>query len=138
MDILHNFTVAKKRTIKKSGGKRGPYGPEDQEKLGTDGIHLRQWRLFRGMTIAALAEAADVANGTITGIESGDVGWTSSMLSKLAIALDTTTAALLGVNPLKGSEQFLSLWDRADKAQRQRIDDYAQGVVGPPTEGEKS
>jgi DNA-binding XRE family transcriptional regulator len=125
---LQTFSMAKPRDQRPAP--RGPYETDDPEKLGTGDIKLRQWRLFRKMTVAMLAEAAELSTGTISGIEGGDLGYSYVTLHKLAKALRTTVAGLFGVNPLKDRE-FWSVWDQASAPQRQRIMDHALGVVGP-------
>lgn len=127
---LQNFSMAKDGKAKVPIT-RGPYrqAPEDLEKLGTLGIKLRQWRVYRAMTIEILAEKARVSTGTISGIEGGRSGFTHTTISKLSKALHTTPGALLGLNPLAHAE-FWSIWDRADERQRERIQDHAFGVVG--------
>lgn len=114
---------------------RGPYkiDVENPEKLGTGGIKLRQWRIHRDMTVAMLAAKADVSTGTVSDIEAAKLGWSWRTLHKLADALRTTPAALLGVNPLADRE-FWTIWDDASEPQRQRIADYAMGAVGEKKE----
>ena len=92
-------------SVTKSPSHRGVYKskPENLSRLGTGGIHLRQWRHHRGMTVAVLAEKAGVSAGTVSGIENGLTGWHNQTLEKLANALKITTGMLLDFNPLKGS-----------------------------------
>lgn len=122
---MHNFSMAKAR---KPPAKRGPYRG-DIEKLGTGGIKLRQWRVYRNMSIASLADASGVSTGTISEIEGDRGGWSADMLMSLAKGLDTTPAALMAINPLADPD-FWELWFIADLSQRQRIKDVALGVVG--------
>lgn len=118
-----------KRGAKTDTAARGPYfSPEDLLQRGTAGVYLRQWRALRKMTIAALAESADVADGTITGIENDDVGFTNATLGKLSVALGCTVAQLVGVNPLE-NEELWPLLDNATTEQRRIIVNHAKMVV---------
>lgn len=115
---------------------RGPYkaAEEDPEKFGKGGIKLRQWRLYRRMTVADLADRAGLSTGTITDIESGKNGWGPVTLLKLADALGTSPAGLLGINPLKDPD-FWAVWSGATEPQRRRITDFALGIeAGQKTE----
>jgi transcriptional regulator with XRE-family HTH domain len=125
------FTMAKKSR------KRGPYlrEVEDSEALGTGGIRVRQHRLARMWSVERLADAAGLSQGTISSIESGKGGYSHLTLIKLAKALQTTVGALFDVDPRHGAGAvFWPLWNAATPAQRQRIIDYARGVVGKPVE----
>src|SRR5262245_9254829 len=99
-----------------SGARRGPYrSKDDPTAYGLAGIKVRQWRLYRKMTVAVLAERARLAPGMISNIEAGKVGFGPDTLVRLAAALDTTVAGLFGVDPLRHVE-FWSIWDQADDA----------------------
>src|SRR5262245_1582613 len=109
---------------------RGPYKTgEDPDLYGKGGIKVRQWRIFRGLTVAELAERANLSTGTISSIEGATSGYGHATLGQLAKALETSVAALFGVNPLKDVE-FWSVWDKLDDSQRQRVMDFAMGMLG--------
>lgn len=116
--------MAKKKLL----GRRGPYDADDPTQFGTLGIKLRQWRLFLEMTIEELAEAAKVSTGTISGIEAGGSGFSKESLPKLANALGVTIGQLFDVNPLADRE-FWTIWREANSSQRQRIHDFAHGLI---------
>lgn len=129
---MPKFGMAKKSQRGRGRGSmgRGPYkSAEDPDLYGRGGIKLRQWRLYREMTVAQLAERANLSTGTISGIESATAGYGHATLVQLAKALDTTVAGLFGVNPLKHAE-FWSVWDKLDDAQRRRVMDFALGMLG--------
>lgn len=52
--------------------------------------HLRVWREYRGLTMAALAEKADVAQSYISEIETGKKEGSVATMKKLAEALRVT------------------------------------------------
>ncbi len=117
----------------KRGRKPGPRGPykndvEDPDYLGGGGIRLRQHRLGRGWTVEIAAERAGVSPGTISGIENGG-GYSPATLMKLAKAFKTSVGALFDFDPRRGGETLWPIWNEADTAERQRIADYAKGVV---------
>jgi transcriptional regulator with XRE-family HTH domain len=119
----------------KRGRKPGPRGPyksdsevHDPDMLGGGGIRLRQHRLGRGWTVEITAEKADVSPGTISQIENGG-GYSPDTLMKLAKAFRTTVGSLFDIDPRKGGDALWPLWNEAGAAERQRIIDYAKGVV---------
>lgn len=127
------FSMAKK--LGRPPGLRGPYKTEsdvaDPDKLGTGGIRLRQHRLSKGWTVDFLAERAEVSGGTISNIENADGGYSHVTLLKLAKALGTTVGALFDVDPREGrGREFWPVWQQASDPEKQRITDYAKGVVG--------
>ncbi len=111
-------------------GPRGPYKSDimDPDVLGGGGIRLRQHRMAKRWTVEITAEKASVSPGTISTIENGG-GYSPETLMKLAKAFKTTVGALFDVDPAKGGEALWPLWNQADAAERQRIIDYARGVV---------
>lgn len=116
-------------------GKRGPYKTEndvsDPDQLGTGGIRLRQHRLAKMWTVEVMADRAGISQGTVSGIENGDSGYSHLTLMKLARALETTVGALFDVDPRADSGvEIWPLWQAADEAEKQRIISYAEGVVG--------
>ena len=120
-------------SMPKRGRKPGPRGPyksdvEDPELLGGGGIRLRQYRLMRGWTVEVTAERAGLSPGTISGIENGG-GYSPATLMKLAKAFKTSIGILFDIDPRKGGESFWPIWNEADAPERQRIIDYAKGVV---------
>ena len=116
------------RRVAKARQGRGPYKTEDPDQLGTGGIHLRQWRLYRGYTVAELSKRAGVSPGLISGAEVGNSGLSLESIKLLADALGCTPGMLMEIDP-RSEPSFWPLWRDADKAQRQRITDHAKGVV---------
>src|SRR5262245_9704735 len=117
------------------GRKPGPRGPykidsevHDPDALGGGGIRLRQHRLGRGWTVEITAERAGLSPGSISSIENGG-GYSPETLIKLAKAFKTTVGSLFDIDPRKGGEGLWPLWNEADAPERQRIVDYARGVV---------
>ena len=60
--------------------------------LAPNGKRIQELRYERGLTQMALAENADVDQGHISRIESGDRGATPTVLKRLADALGVTVA----------------------------------------------
>ena len=91
--------------------KRGPHRPavEKPKPVLTAPIFLKEWRIFRTMTVEELAVAAKMSTGNISAIENRRQGYSHDGLNKLARALKTTTGALLSVNPLEANtKDFLA------------------------------
>jgi transcriptional regulator with XRE-family HTH domain len=111
-------------------GPRGPYKSDvsDPDLLGGGGIRLRQFRLAKGWTLEITAERTGLSPGTISNIENGG-GYSPETLLKLAKAFKTTVGALFDYDNRKGGEQLWPIWNEADAAERQRIIDYARGLV---------
>lgn len=111
-------------------GPRGPYKSDvsDPDLLGGGGIRLRQFRLGRGWTLEVTAERTGLSPGTISNIENGG-GYSPETLLKIAKAFRTTVGALFDGDLGKGGETFWPIWIEADATERQRIIDYAKGVV---------
>lgn len=61
-------------------------------------IRLRETRKERGLSVRALADLAGVDHATVSRIETGDRGMSVEMAEKLANALQTTPAHLLGID----------------------------------------
>lgn len=133
---LRKFNMAgTKRTERKGTGvRRGAYEPEDfnPDQLGIAGIHLRQWRMHRDMTVLELSDKAGVSPGLISGAENAKNGLSMQSLKLIAEALGCSIGELMEIDPRKNGEEFWPLWRDASPAQRQRITDHAKGVVGKP------
>lgn len=93
---------------------------------------IKEWRIFRGMTVAALAEAAEMSIGNLSELENRRQGYSDETLWKLAKALKTTPGALLNVDPTgNGTGDFWPIWERASETQRQKITDAAKIILRP-------
>ncbi|MBR1775711.1 helix-turn-helix transcriptional regulator [bacterium] len=65
------------------------------------GKKIKRMRLNRGLTQEQLAEAIDVSQRTLSGIEIGENFVTAETLDKLIKALNTTTDELFALNHLR-------------------------------------
>lgn len=70
------------------------------------GKKIKRMRLNRGLTQEQLAEAIDVSQRTLSGIEIGENFMTAETLDKIINALNTTSDELFALNHLKGSEEI--------------------------------
>lgn len=89
---------------------------------------IKAWRVFRGMTVAELAEAAGMSDGNLSEIENRKQGYSADGLMRLAKALKVDTGTLLNVDPSQ-SPALWSLWLAASQSQREHITELAQTVV---------
>lgn len=93
---------------------------------------IKEWRIYREMTVAALAEAADMSTGNLSALENRQQGPSDKGLAKLANALKTTPGALLNVDPTEeGTGDFWRMWERASEPQREKIADAAKIILRP-------
>lgn len=76
---------------------------------------LRQVRLARGMTQAALATAATVPASYVSDLEQGKVAPGIDLVARLAVALKTTVTDLLGAGPSEaGADARIQLREAFD------------------------
>ena len=71
------------------------------------GRKIKRMRLNRGLTQEQLAEAIDVSQRTLSGIEIGENFVTADTLDKLLKALNTTTEDLFATNHLKNDNELI-------------------------------
>ncbi len=90
-----------------------------------DVIHLRAWRLYRGLTVEGLAAKAGVSPATISLIENYESAGSPRSLEKLAKALKCTVGQLFDVEPKAGGS-VISLW--VNDADRPRIEAMAEAL----------
>jgi transcriptional regulator with XRE-family HTH domain len=77
-------------------------------------IRLRETRRARGLTVRALADKAGIDHSTLSKIESGARGLSVPMAEKLAEAMETTAAELLGISPAEGTAAGASFREDAE------------------------
>lgn len=71
------------------------------------GKKIKRMRLNRGLTQEQLAEAVDVSQRTLSGIEIGENFVTAETLDKIIEALDTTTEELFATSHLKRENDLI-------------------------------
>ncbi|MCQ2754516.1 MAG: helix-turn-helix domain-containing protein [bacterium] len=71
------------------------------------GKKIKRMRLNRGLTQEQLAEAIDVSQRTLSGIEIGENFVTADTLDKLLDALNTTSEELFATNHLRDENKLL-------------------------------
>lgn len=95
--------------------------------------YVKEWRIFRDMTVDELSEATGMSTGNISALENRRQGYSAEGLEKLSKALKTTPAALLGVNPMAdGADSFWLLWEKASPQDRETLRIMAGRLVQPP------
>lgn len=72
------------------------------------GKKIKRMRLNRGLTQEQLAEAVDVSQRTLSGIEIGENFVTAETLDKIIKALNTTSEELFSTNHLKEERELIS------------------------------
>jgi len=71
------------------------------------GKKIKRMRVNRGLTQEQLAEAVDISQRTLSGIEIGENFVTAETLDKLIKALNTTTEELFSLSHLKEEKELL-------------------------------
>ena len=71
------------------------------------GKKIKRMRLNRGLTQEQLAEAVDVSQRTLSGIEIGENFVTAETLDKIIKALNTATEELFATNHLRSNEELV-------------------------------
>jgi transcriptional regulator with XRE-family HTH domain len=77
---------------------RPPKSPARPQKRPT---FIREWRKYRAMTLEQLGGEIEMTASHLSMLERGQRAYTQDTLEKIAGALQTDTAALLSLNPLK-------------------------------------
>lgn len=82
------------------------------------------------MTVEKLSEATGMSTGNISALENRRQGYSAEGLDKLAKALKTTPASLLGVNPMAdGTDSFWLVWERTSPQDRETLKIMAERLV---------
>jgi DNA-binding Xre family transcriptional regulator len=93
--------------------------------MAKDAIHkmtrIREWRLYRGMSLDALAAEAQIDKGNLSKMERGILPYNQDTLERIAAALDTDAASLLVRSPSANTAVW-AVWDNADEAGREQIE----------------
>lgn len=89
---------------------------------------IREWRQYRGLKQAELAERAGTTEATVSRLESGKMAYTQKMIEALAAALGTEPGLMIGHNPGKGA-QIYDLLDKADDRERRAISEVAETIL---------
>ena len=71
------------------------------------GKKIKRMRINRGLTQEQLAEAVDVSQRTLSGIEIGENFVTAETLDKIIKALNTTSEELFATNHLKEEQELV-------------------------------
>lgn len=110
-------------------GRHGPYKTGFKERRLRKPIFLRQWRIYRNLTQEQLAERTGLSIGTVSGLETGKVGYSDDSLNLLADALSCEPGQILMVDPTKPNAIW-SIWEQAKEGEKQKIVDVARVITG--------
>ena len=89
---------------------------------------IRQWRLYRGLSLRQLANAAGIEKSNLSKIERGLLPYGQEKLEKIAHALATDAASLLAREP-SNSAAFWALWENASPRERAQIESVAKALL---------
>lgn len=95
---------------------------------------LRNWRLYKGLTLEQAAGRFGIDHSTLGRIERGLVPYGQGLLEQAADAYGCEPWDLLNVNPLKEGHvvDFLTVLREATPEQRAEVIGYARGRLGRP------
>jgi transcriptional regulator with XRE-family HTH domain len=99
-----------------------------QKKRARRRTFFKEWRVHRGLSQEQLADRLETSVASISRIESGTQPYTQDVLEALAEALMADPASLLMRNP-NDPEAMWTIWDQAQKGERQLIEELARSVV---------
>jgi transcriptional regulator with XRE-family HTH domain len=89
---------------------------------------IRQWRKYRNLTLAQLADRVGTTHATLSRIERGIQPYNQPLLEAIAEALGTDPASLLMRNP-EDPEGIWTLLDNAEPAARRQLIAIAQTLL---------
>lgn len=89
---------------------------------------IKEWRIFRDMTVEELAARSGLAVGTISAIENRSAGFSPESLEAIAGALRVPSGYLLSINP-NDEDSIWPVWEAAGPSQRGQITALARVVV---------
>lgn len=90
---------------------------------------IKQWRKFRKVTQARLAEALDMSEGNLSNIENGKQPYIQDHMEAIARILRCEVADLL--RSPQDLEGIQALWARAKPDQRQQILKLVKALLSP-------
>ena len=86
-----------------------PSGDEEAEAAPGPGANLRNWREYRGLTVAELAKKAGTSAQNITDLETGAAELSNKWLDVLAPALNTRQGFVLSLDPNTVDPSFIDV-----------------------------
>jgi transcriptional regulator with XRE-family HTH domain len=89
---------------------------------------IREWRTHRQLTLEDLGERAGMTASHLSMLENGERGYTQDTLERIARALATDPASLLGRHPAAAAPLW-EIIERSTPAQRVQIERLAAVVV---------
>ena len=93
------------------------------------GNYLRQWRKFRKLTQAQLAEAVGTTGPMIHQLENSQRGLSHKWLIRLAPALKTTPGFILDHDPNELPRDLFEIWNRGDEEERRKLTSVAEAMI---------
>lgn len=125
---IHRLCVAESNTLPQI------VSMDDQEKNGGPNF-LREWRVYRKLSQAELAELVGTNANMIGYLENGERGLSAKWLRRLAPALETTPGMLLDHDPAALDSDILEIWGRAGDREKRQISEIAKTLVRDGTAG---
>ena len=93
---------------------------------------IREWRLYRGLTLEKLASRVDMTASHLSMLERGQRGYRQETLEQIADALQTTAPSLLMRRP--GEDEIWTIWDEASPGVRRQLLEIAKTLTRTGTD----
>lgn len=90
---------------------------------------LRNWREYRRLSQAELAERVGTNANMIHYLETGERALSAKWLRRLSPALDTTPGMLLDHDPSELDADILDIWGSASSRQKRQISEIARTLL---------
>lgn len=116
--------------------KSGPHQKKKTPPIQVGNNFIKNWRIYRELTVAQLAELTELSTGNISAIENRRQGFSGNSLDRIAAALKVTRGMLFDTDPLAdGVAPFWQIWEKASASDRETLTIMANRLV--ETKGRK-
>lgn len=95
---------------------------------------LLEWRKYRGLSQAELAEKVGTSHQVIGYLERGRTELSAKWLRRLADALDTTPGHLMSVDPRNMDNDIIDIWSRIPERDRANAAKALRGFIRTGTD----
>lgn len=117
-----------------SGALKGSAGAWQYAPMAKRPLYVKQWRKYRGLTQAQLAERIGIDQGHLSKIENRKRQYDEGFLEAVADELRCNVPDLLMRDPTD-TEAIWSIWEGLAPVQRRQVIEMAKVIKGTGTDG---